>query len=137
MRIFWLTFSLLVLIANPLSAKDWKLVWSDEFNYQGLPDPAKWGFETGFIRNHESQYYTQARPENARVESGHLTEAEMERLGEALSDLHVALAQIKEEHGVTDAVAQVRDGLDELVDEVVDRMINPERWREEAAATEA
>ena len=72
-----------------------------------------------------------------RVENGSLSEAEMERLGEALADLHVALAQIKEEHGVTDAVAQVRDGLDELVDEVVDRMINPERWREEAAATEA
>jgi len=72
-----------------------------------------------------------------RVESGHLTEAEMERLGEALSDLHVALAQIKEEHGVTDAVQQVRDGLDVLVDEVVDRMINPERWREEVARAEA
>ena len=68
-----------------------------------------------------------------RVENGSLSEAEMERLGEALADLHVALAQIKEEHGVTDAVAQVRDGLDELVDEVVDRMINPERWREEVA----
>ena len=71
-----------------------------------------------------------------RVENGSLSEAEMERLGEALADLHVALAQIKEEHGVTDAVAQVRDGLDELVDEVVDRMINPERWREEVAAAE-
>ena len=71
-----------------------------------------------------------------RVENGSLSEAEMERLGEALADLHVALAQIKEEHGVTDAVAQVRDGLDELVDEVVDRMINPERWREELAAAE-
>ena len=70
-----------------------------------------------------------------RVESGRLTEAEMERLGEALYDLHVALAQIKEEHGVTDSVQQVRDGLDELVDEVVDRMVNPERWREEVAAT--
>lgn len=71
-----------------------------------------------------------------RVENGSLSEAEMERLGEALADLHVALAQIKEEHGVTDSVAQVRDGLDELVDEVVDRMINPERWREEVAAAE-
>jgi hypothetical protein len=26
----------------------------------------------------------------------------------------------------------VRDGLDEIVDEVVDRMLNPERWAEDA-----
>ena len=25
----------------------WKLVWSDEFNYTGHPDPAKWGYEEG------------------------------------------------------------------------------------------
>lgn len=23
----------------------WKLVWSDEFNYAGDPDPPKWGYE--------------------------------------------------------------------------------------------
>ena len=72
MRIFWFNFCLLVLLASTLPAKDWKLVWADEFNYQGLPDPAKWGYETGFVRNHESQYYTKARKENARVEDGHL-----------------------------------------------------------------
>jgi beta-glucanase (GH16 family) len=51
---------------------DWKLVWSDEFNYEGLPDESKWSYETGFIRNREKQYYTEARPENARVEDGSL-----------------------------------------------------------------
>ena len=50
----------------------YKLVWSDEFNYRGLPDPAKWGYEEGFVRNHESQYYTKARAANARVENGTL-----------------------------------------------------------------
>lgn len=50
----------------------WKLVWSDEFDRAGTPDPAKWAYETGFVRNKESQYYTSARPENARVENGHL-----------------------------------------------------------------
>jgi len=69
-----------------------------------------------------------------RVESGRLSEAEMERLGEALCDLDVALAQIKEEHGVTQTAQKVRDGLDELVGDVVDRMVNPERWREELQA---
>jgi beta-glucanase (GH16 family) len=64
--------SLFVLTANGLGAADWKLVWSDEFNYHGLPDTNKWDYEEGFIRNHESQYYTRSRLENARVEHGHL-----------------------------------------------------------------
>ena len=41
-----------------------------------------------------------------RVENGRLSEAEMERLGEALCDLDVALAQIKEEHGVAEHGAE-------------------------------
>lgn len=49
-----------------------KLVWSDEFNYNGLPDSAKWGFEEGFVRNHEPQYYTKKRLLNARVADGNL-----------------------------------------------------------------
>jgi hypothetical protein len=24
----------------------------------GLPDPARWGYEVGYIRNNEKQYYT-------------------------------------------------------------------------------
>jgi len=66
-----------------------------------------------------------------RMEAGSLNEEEMNRLGEALMDLDIALDQIKEEHGVAEAVQSVRDGLDDLVDEVLDKMINPERWREE------
>jgi beta-glucanase (GH16 family) len=54
------------------AGSQWKLVWSDEFNVPGLPDPAKWDYETGFIRNNEQQYYTRARKENARVEDGML-----------------------------------------------------------------
>jgi len=49
-----------------------KLIWSDEFDYEGLPNPEKWGYETGYIRNREAQYYTKARLENARVEGGNL-----------------------------------------------------------------
>jgi beta-glucanase (GH16 family) len=30
---------------------DWNLVWSDEFNYTGLPDISNWGNEVGFIWN--------------------------------------------------------------------------------------
>ncbi len=62
--------------AAPLTASapgsKWELVWSDEFDRDGLPDPAKWSYEDGFVRNHEKQYYTTKRSENARVENGML-----------------------------------------------------------------
>ena len=50
----------------------WKIVWSDEFNYKGHPDPAKWGYEEGYVRHNELQYYTVNRLENARVDGRHL-----------------------------------------------------------------
>lgn len=51
---------------------EWQMVWNDEFDKPGEPDPAKWGYEEGFVRNREDQYYTKNRRENARVENGHL-----------------------------------------------------------------
>lgn len=60
-------------VNDPLAESDpWRLVWSDEFEVEGLPDSSKWTYEEGFIRNSEAQYYTRARPENARVEDGAL-----------------------------------------------------------------
>ena len=44
-----------------------KLVWSDEFNVDGRPDPANWTYETGYVRNHEAQWY---RTESAEVRDG-------------------------------------------------------------------
>ena len=49
-----------------------QLIWSDEFNYTGLPDSTIWSYEVGYIRNKESQYYTCKRTENTRVENGTL-----------------------------------------------------------------
>ena len=66
-----------------------------------------------------------------RMDGEDLTEDEIERLGEALMDLDTALDQIKQEHGIADAVQQVRDGLDDVVDEVLGKMLNPERWADE------
>jgi beta-glucanase (GH16 family) len=48
------------------------LIWSDEFNYSGLPDSTKWGNEVGYIRNNEQQYYTDRRIENSIVKDGYL-----------------------------------------------------------------
>ena len=42
---------------------DYTLVWADEFDNDGAPDPARWSFEHGFVRNHELQWYQE---ENAR-----------------------------------------------------------------------
>ena len=55
-----------------VSGHSWRWVWGDEFDYRGLPDPARWDYEVGYIRNQELQYYTQAREENAHVADGHL-----------------------------------------------------------------
>ena len=45
------------------------LVWSDEFDGSGPVDSSKWGFESGFVRNREAQWYQAA---NAFRENGHL-----------------------------------------------------------------
>jgi len=67
-----------------------------------------------------------------RMDGGSLTEEEIERLGQALMELDTAIEEIKQEQGIIESVKSVRDGLDEIVDDVLDRMINPEKWRQEA-----
>jgi hypothetical protein len=50
-----------------------RLVWQEEFNGSGLPDSKKWGYEVGFVRGSEMQYYANARLENTFVDNGYLT----------------------------------------------------------------
>ena len=61
----------------------WKLVWGDEFNYDGLPDSAKWGYNVGGKGwgNNELQYYTNADTNNAVVHNGilHITAAKTQK----------------------------------------------------------
>jgi beta-glucanase (GH16 family) len=69
----------------PSATKGRQLVWSDEFNGAGPPDPAKWGYNVGGHGwgNRELQYYTDADPDNARLEDGKLiVEARKETFGE-------------------------------------------------------
>lgn len=55
---------------------DYELVWSDEFNYSGLPDNKKWSYDTGGNAsgwgNNEAQHYTADRLKNAEVKNGFL-----------------------------------------------------------------
>lgn len=51
------------------------LVWSDEFNYNGLPDSTKWGYDVGADGwgNNEKQAYYAKRLQNASVKNGVLS----------------------------------------------------------------
>ncbi len=57
-------------------SKNYKLVWQDEFDYSGLPDSTKWGYDTegndAGWGNNEAQLYTEANEKNAWVENGTL-----------------------------------------------------------------
>lgn len=66
-----------------------------------------------------------------RMEGGSLTDEEIERLGNALEEIDIAIDQMKQEQGVSETVKSVRNGLDDLVDDVLDQMINPEKWKKE------
>jgi len=67
----------------------YSLVWSDEFDVDGLPDPTKWNYDTYRNKdgwwNEESQYYSDSRAENARIENGHLI-IEAHKDGEQLTE---------------------------------------------------
>ena len=60
-----------------------------------------------------------------RMEGGSLTEEEVDRLGRALMDLDTAIEEIKKEQGISESVKSVRDGLDNIVDELLNKMIDP------------
>lgn len=57
-----------------VSTSGWKLVWSDEFNYKGLPDSSKWNYDVGGDGwgNNEKQFYLGKSIENSYVTDGNL-----------------------------------------------------------------
>jgi beta-glucanase (GH16 family) len=58
---------LLAAFATGCATSRCKLVWHDEFNKNGPPNPANWNYERGFVRNNELQWY---QPENAFCTNG-------------------------------------------------------------------
>jgi len=60
-------------IADP-DLKEYELVWQDEFDYTGPPDPEKWKYDTEGNEagwgNDEAQHYTEANIKNANVKNG-------------------------------------------------------------------
>jgi len=65
-----------------------------------------------------------------RIESGDLNDDEIERLGNSLMELEQGIMKIKAEQNLQSAVEQIRNGLDDVITEVVD-LFNPEGWVEE------
>ncbi len=65
----------------PASYGDYDLVWSEEFDYEGLPSDDVWVYEEGYMRNNEQQDYKVANTKYSRVEDGRL-------IIEAFEDAH-------------------------------------------------
>ena len=57
------------LFAQGQNRSSYKLVWSDEFNKNEAPASSNWTYETGFVRNHELQWY---QSQNATCQNGKL-----------------------------------------------------------------
>lgn len=61
------------ILTQTMQGNNWELVWSDEFDGSAV-DQSKWTYDLGDWGwgNHELQYYTEGREENARLEEGRL-----------------------------------------------------------------
>ena len=66
--------------------------WSDEFDYSGLPDPAKWGYDIGGSGwgNNELEYYSNDF-KNAGVANGLLT---ISAIKEEINGMHYSSARL-------------------------------------------
>lgn len=63
-------------VPTPSAVQQKTLVWSDEFEADGLPDSIKWDYDTDRNRlgwyNNELQYYARSRMDNSKVQGGKL-----------------------------------------------------------------
>ncbi|MDQ6471574.1 glycoside hydrolase family 16 protein [Flavobacterium sp. LHD-80] len=80
MKFYLLRFVLVIAVLTVISGfvsnaekalrdKEYKLVWSDEFSKNGVPNEKNWNYESGFVRNEENQWY---QKENAYCKDGFL-----------------------------------------------------------------
>ncbi|HWD39759.1 MAG TPA: glycoside hydrolase family 16 protein [Fimbriimonas sp.] len=111
------TFALLLAAApgaqetpdNPTKGKH--MVWQDDFRKSGLPDSAKWNYEKGLVRNHEAQYYTENRLENAHVDHHMLTIEARKEVYENAEYTSAALeSKLSWDHGYFEIKAKIPTG---------------------------
>jgi len=72
------------------------------------------------------------RQAQKRIEGGSLADEDIERLGESLYELTATLEKIKKDNGIEDAVLSVRNGLDQVADELLEKFVDPECWTKES-----
>jgi beta-glucanase (GH16 family) len=97
-------------------SEGYELVWSDEFDYTGLPDSTKWLYDTegndAGWGNREAQYYTVADKENASVEDGIL---KITALKEKYKDKEFTSARLVSnadwQYGIIEVKAKVPEGV--------------------------
>jgi len=56
-------------VVKKYQSEGYQMVWNDEFEKNGQPNPNNWKYEEGFVRNEELQWYQE---ENAFVKDGKL-----------------------------------------------------------------
>ena len=56
-------------VSDDHELENMRLLWHDEFNGVGAPNPDMWRFENGFVRNEEDQWY---QSDNAKMVDGEL-----------------------------------------------------------------
>lgn len=96
------------------SGRKYKLVWSDDFNGTGIPDPSKWTYDVGGHGwgNNELQFYTRSRQENARLENGKLViEARREKWENREYTSARLLSKTSWQYGKVEVRAKLPDGL--------------------------
>lgn len=74
LRMGYLFFAILFTTTLVAQGDKGKLIWSDEFDQEGLPDSSKWSWDTSGNSsgwgNNEAQFYTSNAPANAIVKNG-------------------------------------------------------------------
>lgn len=108
-----------LMMVNTIQAQEkmGRLIWQDEFNTEGFPNPKKWDFDhggKGVVWNYEKQYYTKNRLKNARVEKGNLI---IEAHKEKYEGSHYTSARLhtknklKLQYGIIEVRAKLPKGL--------------------------
>jgi hypothetical protein len=97
------------IVPKKLKSKS-KLVWSDEFNYNGLPDQSKWTVVNGGggFGNHEAQFYTS---NNLKVGGGFLTiQARKQRQGNEMYTSGKITSKVDFTYGIFEMRAKIPQG---------------------------
>lgn len=82
--LYLFVISILVSSGQVFAQEQYQLVWADEFNNDGKPNPDNWNYEKGFVRNEELQWY---QDDNAYCKNGILViEARQEERPNPLYD---------------------------------------------------